>query len=83
MLLRSYPFIEGELVYNDENYGKVPRVYIVTKQDKLMCEKLQMNIISKNPPDKVYELQESDHSPFFSCPTQLAQILNEIAYAFN
>jgi len=81
-LLRSMPALEDEVLYSSENYGRVRRAYIVAKQDKGIFEELQRKMIADNPPDKVYDL-ESDHSPFFSCPAQLAQILQEISHAFD
>jgi len=81
-LLRSSPALAEGIVYSSENYGRVPRAYIVTKQDKLVWEEWQRKIIADNPPDRVYELEDSDHSPFFSCPARLAQILEEISTAF-
>jgi len=81
-LLRSIPVLDEEIVYSSENYGRVPRVFIVAKQDKSIWEELQRKMIADNPPDRVYEL-ESDHSPFFSCPALLAQILQEISTAYE
>jgi len=81
-LLRNYPLLDEEVVYSSENYGRVPRAYIVAKQDKTIWEELQRKMIADNPPDRVYELEDSDHCPFFSCPSRLAQILQEISTAF-
>eukprot|EP00253_Pinus_taeda_P013217 PITA_13217 len=82
-LTRSMPAFQDEVVFSSENYGRVPRAYIVANQDKGIWEELQRKVIADNPPDRVYELEESDHSPFFSCPARLAQILQEIANAFG
>lgn len=82
-LIRSMPALDEEVISSSENYGRVPRVYIVAKQDKAIIEELQRKMIADNPPVGVYELEESDHSPFFSCPVRLAQILQEISYAFD
>lgn len=81
-LLRSMPALDEEVVYSNENYGRVPRAFVVAKQDKAIWEELQRKMIADNPPDRIYELEESDHSPFFSCPARLAQILQEISTAF-
>lgn len=82
-LLRSIPVLDEEIVYSTDHYGKVRRAFIVAKQDKTICEELQRKMIADNPPDRVYEMEESDHSPFFCCPAQLARILQEISEAFN
>jgi len=81
-LLRSVPVLDEALVYSSECYGRVPRTFIVAKQDKAIWEELQRKMIADNPPDRVYEMEESDHSPFFSCPAQLARILQEISTEF-
>eukprot|EP00253_Pinus_taeda_P013225 PITA_13225 len=81
-LLRNSPALDEEVVYSSENYGRVPRVYIVAQQDKAILEELQKKMIADNPPDRVYKLEVSDHSPFFSCPAQLAQLLQEISNTF-
>jgi pimeloyl-ACP methyl ester carboxylesterase len=78
-LLRSMPVFDEAVIYSSENYGRVPRAFIVAKQDKAIWEELQRKMIADNPPDRVYELEESDHSPFFSCPARLARILQEIS----
>eukprot|EP01018_Ginkgo_biloba_P010395 Gb_07888 [translate_table: standard] len=78
-LLRSHPLCEGDVVYTKKRYGSVRRVYMVTKEDKAIPEDLQRKMIAENPPDRVYEMECSDHSPFFCNPTQLADILIEIA----
>lgn len=81
-LLRPHPVLDEEVVFSSENYGRVPRAYIVTKHDNIIWEELQRKMIADNPPDRVYELEDSDHCPFFSCPGQLAQVLEEISTAF-
>eukprot|EP01018_Ginkgo_biloba_P010397 Gb_05780 [translate_table: standard] len=77
-LLRSHPLCEGDVVYTKERYGSVRRVYVVTKEDKAIPEDLQRKMIAENPPDRVYEIEGSDHSPFFSNPCRLAYILEDI-----
>lgn len=62
-----------------ENYGSVRRFYIETAQDQALLPELQRNIIDHNPPERVFTLKGSDHSPFFSKPQSLHKTLVEIA----
>ncbi|GLJ13862.1 hypothetical protein SUGI_0221480 [Cryptomeria japonica] len=78
-LLKRSPYWEGVVSYTKENYGRVPRAYIVAKEDKLLPEEFQRKMIADNPPQMVYEIEGSDHSPFFCKPDQLAHILLQIA----
>ncbi|KAL5566962.1 hypothetical protein UlMin_030126 [Ulmus minor] len=54
----------------------IPRVYIKTLDDHLMAEEEHEDMIKQWPPSQVFAL-ESDHSPFFSTPSQLFGILVE------
>ncbi|GLJ30011.1 hypothetical protein SUGI_0593280 [Cryptomeria japonica] len=82
-LLRKFPIIQGEVVYIEERYGSIPRVYVVAKDDKAIWEELQRKMIAENPPDRVYEMEGSDHSAFFCYPHRLAEILDEISSSYN
>eukprot|EP00253_Pinus_taeda_P030361 PITA_30361 len=82
-LIRNMPALDEEVISNSENYGIVPRAYIVAKQDKEIIEERQRKMIVDNPLVRVYEWEESDHSPFFSFPVRLAQILDEISNSFD
>eukprot|EP01018_Ginkgo_biloba_P010399 Gb_18816 [translate_table: standard] len=79
MLLRKYPMWEGAVLHTKEKYGSARRAYIVTTEDMLIWEDLQRKMIAENQPDRVYEMEGSDHTPFFSSPARLAQILIDIA----
>lgn len=78
-LIKKYPFWGGAISHTKERYGSVPRAYVVCKEDKLLVEELQRKIIADNPPQLVYEIERSDHSPFFSAPSELVEILIQIA----
>ncbi|GLJ30007.1 hypothetical protein SUGI_0593210 [Cryptomeria japonica] len=83
LLRRKFPIIQGEVVFSQERYGRVPRVYVVAKDDKAIWEELQRKMIAENPPDRVYEIEGSDHSAFFCYPHRLAEILDEISSSYN
>jgi pimeloyl-ACP methyl ester carboxylesterase len=60
------------------NYGRVPRVYIECTQDRAVTPFIQQKMYTETPCEKVYRMDAS-HSPFFSRPNELAEILGEIA----
>ncbi|HEU4469643.1 MAG TPA: alpha/beta fold hydrolase [Flavisolibacter sp.] len=58
----------------DEVYGAIPKYYILCRESK----DLDKTFLSTNMPcKKIYRLP-SGHSPFFSMPEKLEEILNEI-----
>lgn len=61
----------------DENYGRVPRVYIEALQDKAITLPLQKYFQEQLPCHKVITI-DSDHSPFFSRPKEVVQALLEL-----
>lgn len=70
------PFLPSDtpVKLSKENYGRVPRVYIECLQDKAILIQTQRNML-KQIPCKVYTL-DCDHSPFYSDPIGLAEILS-------
>eukprot|EP01018_Ginkgo_biloba_P013067 Gb_40808 [translate_table: standard] len=85
LLLRPFPtnvLVNIGLQTTEERYDVVPRVYIRTEKDKILQPKLQDFYIAGAPPKEVHVL-ECDHSPFFSAPDQLHQLLLEIAEKYN
>ncbi len=61
-----------------ENYGRVPRYYIECSEDKAVTPYIQRKMYTEIPCKKVYSMATS-HSPFFSQPQKLTDILCEIA----
>jgi pimeloyl-ACP methyl ester carboxylesterase len=80
LLLSHEPVESGitPLQLTDENYGRVPRVYIECTEDKAVTPFIQRKMYTETPCEKVYSLPTS-HSPFFSKPKELSDILCEIA----
>ncbi|XP_020590529.1 protein TONSOKU-like isoform X2 [Phalaenopsis equestris] len=80
-LMRPIPFapILEELELTNIKYGSVRRFYIETTEDNALPLPLQQRLCELNPPEKVFRLEGSDHSPFFSKPQALHKILVEIA----
>ncbi|KAK6128664.1 hypothetical protein DH2020_037595 [Rehmannia glutinosa] len=54
-----------ETALTKENYGSVPRVYIVCDEDNLMKD-MQRWLIDNNPPDEVKVINGSDHMAMMS-----------------
>lgn len=75
-LLSEEPMESGitPLQLTEENYGRVPRVYIECTEDKAVTPFIQKKMYTEMPCEKVYSLATS-HSPFFSKPKELVSIL--------
>ena len=58
----------------EENFGRVPRVYIACSRDKAISLSIQENMYKALPCEKVISM-DTDHSPFFSAPEELAKHL--------
>lgn len=69
----EYPFS-----LSDANLGRVPRHYIRCLRDRVVPPKLQDEICANHGLKNVYSLN-TDHSPFFSAPEELAALLHTIA----
>ncbi|KAF9624551.1 hypothetical protein IFM89_011725 [Coptis chinensis] len=79
--MRPIPFapVLEKLSLSDKNYGSVRRFYIETTDDDAIPLTLQQSMINANPPERVFLLKGSDHSPFFSKPQALHKFLMEIS----
>jgi pimeloyl-ACP methyl ester carboxylesterase len=58
----------------EKNAGRVPRVYIETLRDRAIPHAFQKRMHTTTPCRKVHTL-DTDHSPFFSAPEQLTELL--------
>ncbi|MFC2083434.1 alpha/beta fold hydrolase [Bacteroidota bacterium] len=67
------PFVTP-LSTTDENFGKIPRVYIECLQDKAISPSFQKKMYTNLSCEKVFSMNTS-HSPFLSAPEELANIL--------
>ena len=63
----------------EENFGRVPRVFISCSRDKAISQSIQQNLYTALPCEKVISLNTS-HSPFFSAPEELASHLLSISH---
>ena len=76
LLLSHEPIESGirPLQLTEENFGRVPRVYIECTEDRAVTPFIQRKMYTETPCEKVYSMQTS-HSPFFSKPQELCDIL--------
>jgi pimeloyl-ACP methyl ester carboxylesterase len=76
VLLGHEPVESGitPLELTEENYGRIPRIYIECTEDRAVTPFIQRMMYSETPCEKVYSLPTS-HSPFFSKPKELVEIL--------
>jgi len=68
----------AKLELTDKNYGNVRRFYIECTEDKAITPWLQNKMYSEIQCEKVYKIASS-HSPFFSKPKELVEIICEIS----
>jgi hypothetical protein len=67
----------------NEKFGRLRKVYIECLQDKAVTPAQQRIMYRLTPCDKVISMNAS-HSPFLSCPQELADILVSISeYEFT
>lgn len=80
LLLSHEPVISGAtpLQLTDEHFGSVPRYYIECTEDRAVTPFIQRKMYTETPCKKIYSMATS-HSPFFSKPEELSDILCEIA----
>jgi len=80
-LILSHESVESgrvPLVLSQEKYGTIPRFYIACTEDRAVTPFIQEKMIEEEGVNAVYKMATS-HSPFFSRPMELCEILSEIA----
>jgi pimeloyl-ACP methyl ester carboxylesterase len=60
-----------------ERWGQVPRYYIECVRDRAISLSIQQEMHRRSPCRKTFSI-DTDHSPFFSTPEKLAEILLEV-----
>ena len=68
----------SKLQRSDGNFGRVPRVYIETLQDRSVFNELQKRMYTETPCETLRTL-DTDHAPQLSAPEELAAMLLEVA----
>jgi len=69
--------LSTKLSLTEERFGSVPKYYIECLRDNAITIQCQRAMYSANPCEHVYTL-DTDHSPFYSKPNELASILQSI-----
>jgi len=79
LLLRPEPIRPAgtELRLTAANFHSVPRAYVECLRDRVLPPSLQKRMYSAVPCDQVFQL-DTDHSPFFSAPRKLVEILTNV-----
>jgi pimeloyl-ACP methyl ester carboxylesterase len=78
-ILSNEPVESGitALQLSEQNFGRVPRYYIECTEDRAVTPFIQRKMYEQTPCKKVYSMSTS-HSPFFSKPKELVDILCEL-----
>lgn len=76
MLLKPEPRGPGAtpMHVSDANFGSVPRTYVECLRDRAIPLSLQRRMQAALPCQQVWSI-DTDHSPFFSSPQRLAELL--------
>jgi pimeloyl-ACP methyl ester carboxylesterase len=75
---QSFAPITTPVVWSPDRYGRLPRSYIECTLDMAISIADQRRMVARMPCDDVVTL-ESGHSPFFSAPDQLTDVLARMA----
>ncbi len=62
---------------SERNYGRIPRVYVETLEDRAISPSLQKEMYERVPCQKVISM-EAGHWPFYSAPEELAGHLTSL-----
>ncbi len=65
------------LAITEDNFGRVPRVYIETLQDRAISPSFQKEMYDRLPCQKVISMDTS-HWPFYAAPEELAEHLESL-----
>jgi hypothetical protein len=73
VLYRDEPLapLATPITVSTERFGRVPRVYIQTLQDRVVSPAAQKQMYTATPCQRVFSL-ETGHASFFAAPDKLA-----------
>jgi pimeloyl-ACP methyl ester carboxylesterase len=69
--------LEAAVQSTAERWGQIPRYYIECTCDRALTLRVQRKMQKHSPCRRTFTI-DTDHSPFFSAPEQLADILSQI-----
>ena len=78
LVLQSTGAMGAPLALTPANYGRVPRAYIECTRDRAIPHEIQRRMMDEQPPKRLITM-DTDHSPFFSAPLDLARHLDSLA----
>lgn len=80
LLLRPTPIASTKepIETTVENFGQIPKTYIKCAYDEAIPPFLQSEMLNEVHCEDIREI-EADHSPFFSSPKALTEVLNEVS----
>ncbi|XP_058743346.1 methyl jasmonate esterase 1-like [Vicia villosa] len=82
-LYNDVELLKKETAVTNHKNGRVPKIFIIAKSDKLVSEDFQKWIIERSGPfAEVKVIKDSDHMVMFSKPKKLTSILLKIAQKF-
>jgi pimeloyl-ACP methyl ester carboxylesterase len=81
VLQAGQPFGEP-MATTAERWGRIPRYYIECLRDRAITLEIQRAMQERSPCRKIFAI-DTDHSPFFSAPEQLVDILLRIGRTSN
>lgn len=70
--------LSAKVNLSEENFGRIPKVYISCTEDRVIPLNQQKKMISRQACQEWLQMK-SDHSPFLSAPQTLADILDAVA----
>lgn len=70
--------LSAKVSLSQGNYGQVPKTYICCQADRVIPVRHQRFMLSRQPCDEMIQL-DADHSPFLSCPEELARVLHSVS----
>lgn len=74
--------LAAKVQLNAAAFTQVPRTYLACTQDKVISMHHQRRMLNRQPCDELLQLA-ADHSPFHSCPEQLAALLAACALSLQ
>ncbi|MEM7338896.1 MAG: alpha/beta hydrolase [Actinomycetota bacterium] len=62
----------------EENFGAVPKVYVVTAQDVVVGTQLQVTMAARAGADEVFVL-DTGHAPYITASDELAELVDQVS----
>lgn len=63
----------------DENFGAVPKAYILTAQDIVVGTQLQVMMLAHTPVDQIFVL-DTGHAPYVTAAAELSSLIDQLQF---